>query len=950
MEESTRHTFFNFIRREKEVLVFALFVSVYLLLQLFKFPDFRVNDFSSFLFGEATSRNVSIGRRISYFYNGMFAFAGLFSAFYFLFKFLIRRFNPSKIRIQTPFYLAGLGSVLALVNIFGADSKNFTGILLFLFVLIFLINLFARESLLRPLLNPTILISLLIYSFLLYSGVIFLVAINEDTVAGSIWWFLLALIHISILYLLFEKKLGSRKALLVFQPLIWVPIITFLSAEVVISIKYSGNPLMDYQIIFLILFVLTYVLTLTVFRKKLYRLSFKGLVSKYFVIGVLSSLAIFTFYSPIVHYPLELFESANPANAQMRLFEYGEIPFVDFMSSHMVQEQWSGWIYHLIHGYSGDFSFMAYFFFNDVLFLILLFFLLKEILKDHLTALVVIICLPFLGELFNPSLLLGVLPIFYLRNLIRKTSIIDYLKLYWVVIFMVFWKLDTGFACLVASSIGLILLWIGKQIEFKFKEVAISLAITIVILGLGLGLTFILRSPEYVMENMTAALHYFKAGQAHGFSQLTWEVDQNFYIHYVFMPLIAILLVLVSLFEMRSGEIKQKVSFVHLAGIFFMLFFLGNFQRGLVRHSFMEGLDFFWSSFFFTGLIFFLIHWFGKGKRNRIFAFLLFGNLCLFVFFKAFPIGQRKMMIETAIAYPTHLGFKQHLVESMYDNRVEIEDELKAEYEWIVNYLKEELEGEETFYDFTNTPILYYLTQKSQPSYFCQNLQNTVGDFLQLKQIEDLKKADVPLLLYSNEPMNFWDRTDNVDNTLRYYLIAEYLFQNYEPDTIVGTKWVWKASAFEGKERKTNLKTYRFVDYGKSAGLWTEYLKKEGSVLAPITLIFEEKQKGAYSKVEVSEDLLNQSRACFLQLSFDLKTEMYPEEFLDWTVQLMDGKKVVGTARFEGFENHEVYTIRLSNYYNWQRGNVDGIRIIPGHLSKQRMKLRGIQLVKDKRF
>lgn len=949
MQRFRENTFFTFLNKEKENIVFALFIAVYLLLQIFKFPDFRIIDFSDFAFGEATSSNVSVGRRVAYFYNGIFVFAGLFSVIYFLFKFLIKRFNPKKIRFQIPFALAGLGLMLSIVNVFGADSKNFTGIILVLFLFSLLISLFGRKQKVFKLLNTLVFVPIIIYSILLISGVFYIISPDEGAVEGSVLWFALSFLLVSSLFLLFESKWGQKFSLLIFKPLVWVPTFAFLSTEIVIAIKYSGNPLIDYQIIFFILFGLICILSFFKFKRRPVKKQIHNLFSKQLVFGVLSMITVFSLYAPIVHYPVELFESANVANAQMRLFEFGEIPLVDFMSSHMLQEQWTGWIYHLIHGYSGDFSFIAYFFLNDLVFLLVLYFILKEILNDSLSPLLVIVCLPFLADLFNPALLFGVLPIFFLKRLLSNASTLNYLRLFGVVLFIILWKLDTGFACLVASSILLLILWITKQIEFKLKPILTSAGLSVLILLTGLGITFIIRSPEYILENINSALHYFRAGQSHGLSQITREINQDFYIHYFLLPLVAVILVIVTIIELRNQ--KDKIPFVQLTGVFFLLFFLGNFQRGLVRHSFMEKLDFYWSSFFFVGLIFLFIHWFAMNNRGKKIVFLLVGNLSLFLIFKPFAIGERQMMIEQSISNPTHIGFKKHLVESRFKNRVEIDEKLQAEYQEIVKYLKENLNEGETFYDFSNTPLLYYLAQKQQPSYFCQNLQNTVGDYLQFKQIETLKESNVPILVYQNEPLTFWDRTDNVDNTLRYYLIAEYLFRNYKPDSVIGTKWVWKESPINEDEDQADLKTYRFIDYGKSAGIWTSHLKEKNDVLGEeIELKLEKESHRNNFQVRLDSNIQKEVKAGFLQLEFELISNMYPEDKLNWTVHIFNDKNVVATSRFEGFENRLIYTLRLTNFYNWHRGNVDFIRIYPEGDSEERMGLKSVRIIKDKRI
>ncbi|MEZ4937821.1 MAG: hypothetical protein R2799_09540 [Crocinitomicaceae bacterium] len=680
-------------------------------------------------------------------------------------------------------------------------------------------------------------------------------------------------------------------------------------------------------------------------------MSIKSMISKYYAFGIISLLSIFAIYHPIVVYPLELFESANIANAQMRIFEFGELPVFDFMSSHMLYEQWTGWVYHLIHGYSNDFSFMAYFFLNEFIFLLILYFILKEIFNESLLALIAICCLPFLGDLFNSGLLIGILPVFFIKKLMEDPSIKNYLRFYGVLLFLFFWKIDVGVASTFASSFLLLILWMTGKVEFKIKQVLVSFLIVLVFLGLALGFSFLIRSPEYILGNLEAALHYIKASQAHGYSRIAHGFNQGFYFHYFLIPLFAVLLVLLSIIEFKKSRRGDRLSMTHLFGIFFILFFLGNFQRGLVRHSFMDGLDFYWSSYFFVGLVFYLIYWFGKEQKSRIIWIFFIGNVFLFLSFKEFNVSERTMMLERVVSIPSHLGFKAHLVESQYSNRVEIPEEVEKEYKHIVEYLKKELVSEETFYDFSNTPLLYFLTSKKQPSYFCQNLQNTVDDFLQLKQIGQLKNEKVPLLIYSNEPANFWDRTDDVDNSLRYYLLAEYFFQNYQPDTIVDNKWVWKENQNMRFRNKIDFKAIRHLNYGKSAAIWSEFLNGREDLLGEEYLMVPKiDDQGIHYILEMDPQLQRQTKAAFLSFEFDLSSEIYPEENIEWEVRLMHENTIIGSAQFKMFEKRERYIIRLSNFYNWYHVTVDSIELItkPEHLG--RMQLKSVKIIKDKRF
>ena len=82
-----------------------------------------------------------------------------------------------------------------------------------------------------------------------------------------------------------------------------------------------------------------------------------------FALAALLGLITAVQYHPIFTQSSEMFELANNANAQLKLFQFHEIPFVDFLSSHVFSEQFYGIIYHTIFGYSNDLAFLTYAFF-----------------------------------------------------------------------------------------------------------------------------------------------------------------------------------------------------------------------------------------------------------------------------------------------------------------------------------------------------------------------------------------------------------------------------------------------------------------------------------------------------------------------------------------------------------------------------------------------------------
>ena len=107
-------------------------------------------------------------------------------------------------------------------------------------------------------------------------------------------------------------------------------------------------------------------------------------------------------------------------------------------------------------------------------------------------------------------------------------------------------------------------------------------------------------------------------------------------------------------------------------------------------------------------------------------------------------------------------------------------------------YLQSHLQSDETFIDFSNSPITYYFTQKETPAYFYQTPLNITNDYLQNAFLQKISQYKTPLVLFSRSSESWFDAVDGVPNPLRLYRVAEMLYQQYEPFITVDDLCIWK--------------------------------------------------------------------------------------------------------------------------------------------------------------
>lgn len=100
----------------------------------------------------------------------------------------------------------------------------------------------------------------------------------------------------------------------------------------------------------------------------------------------------------------------------------------------------------------------------------------------------------------------------------------------------------------------------------------------------------------------------------------------------------------------------------------------------------------------------------------------------------------------------------------------------------------------ETFFDFSNTPMLYYYLEKEVPSFFFQNPQNVHSMTLQEDWVRRMPEFKVPVVLFRHDPPNWWDATDGVPNTLRHAIMSRYLQRHYRFDRTAAGYEIWISS------------------------------------------------------------------------------------------------------------------------------------------------------------
>jgi hypothetical protein len=496
------------------------------------------------------------------------------------------------------------------------------------------------------------------------------------------------------------------------------------------------------------------------------------------------------YYSPVYPQTPDMFELANPANAVMRWYEFGEIPWLEAQSSHWLSNYLFSFIYTSLFGYTGDLSFMVYHFFMWLVVLVPLYLVLQDILKNEHAAIGFLLIFPFTLSVFG-SVGLGLIIPFLFVRLMQSPTYGKTLGFGLILILLLLFRPDigvgTGFATLFMA-----LLYGLKNATWRvwkgwlFPAIALLLVMTLFLL-------FISSTADIDLSaSWKQSMDYFGGSQAHGFKDIYPTFDRFAQFHYFVFPILVslILVYFAYLYLKKSTYDKYLVLYILFAGAFY----LAHAQRGLVRHSLMEQSDAFISSYLYLFLGMVAVHFTSiKPGRTAVFALT---TLLLIINFRYPNANPSQGFMESFLAHSN----TYRLIDSEEDVSRVIElpfEEKEILYGQLVAFLDQNLTQEQTFVDFSNTPMLYFYTHRKVPSYFNQSLQNVVTDYLQKEKIKRMEQLDIPIVVFSHSPANWFDRTDGVPNALRYHLLSDYIYENYSPLGNVGSYFLWRRNGFE---------------------------------------------------------------------------------------------------------------------------------------------------------
>ncbi|MFT4062585.1 MAG: hypothetical protein QM642_09550 [Edaphocola sp.] len=626
---------------------------------------------------------------------------------------------------------------------------------------------------------------------LLCFGILFLIGYHDWVRRGIVGVFMVCVLACMLLYR-FGKTIAYATWLL--YPLVLVPFWAFVSLEWFLQQKLNGSGgHFSHKVIFLLLLLFTSLAMAVSGKVCRKRTKVFSLVKYGLAPSIVAAFVLLVFYRPLLPAQHELFESSSPANTVMNVFYFHQRPILDFFSAHLFSEQWYGYLYGFINGFNGTEDFMVYGFFNLLFFCWALAALFNVLWRKPLLSAFMVVGFPLLYYVYIPDILLSIVPFLMLKRLWTHSSVPNFLLFFFLLAACMAWRLDTGVASAFAAIFVLPLFWYGTRRTFPLSSFLKAIAIFLSVVALVALLLVACSSAATVQAAIQLNLHLFANSQAHGYPVLTHNPNQQFYIYYVLMPAVALLVcVMIVLVSRKYTCLALADKTLMWVAFVLLLIYFGNLQRAMVRHGFLENSDNIVGTLFYPAvalLASLLLVPANAWLRAAAFFFLsFFGFVCL----KYFPLDVPYTPLQTALANNAFKPDYTQIDKAKYVGRSERDSSFYEEnFGQIKRLLDQNLKPDQTFLDFSNTPSLYFHCRRKVLGYFSQNMQNSVDDYLQLDMLRRTDTQHVPVVVYANYPRTYFDATDEIENELRYYLVAEYIFGHYRPYGVVGNKSLW---------------------------------------------------------------------------------------------------------------------------------------------------------------
>ena len=502
-------------------------------------------------------------------------------------------------------------------------------------------------------------------------------------------------------------------------------------------------------------------------------------------------------YKPVVSPDIDWFEDGNRILPLQQWFDFGKIPFLDTFSSHAMSDWVWGALYSLFNG-PDPMGVFVYGFLLGVVVTLLIYALVLRLSDNAFLSVFVALFYPYTDLLLPTYYHIVPLTVLLLLNILQKQSVKNYFLFFFLLLFTMVWRIDLGISNFMAGIGGLALLWFVHPDFNPDRKSALRgfgiFAVTSLFLFL---IAILIQGPALLFDRLGEMAGYLSSLQAYGLINLSGATDMKYYSLYFIMP-VAVALVAGFAFVklIRNNEAASRASIVSVVIIFLSIFYFSNLQRGLVRHTLAEQWD---TAFTSYGFFILVCPVFYSRKKSitpaiQFFSFFILATVITVNYKLNTPELDRSNVYNEVMKFVQgELPVKTAMKTDRTPERTEYRSDFYGDLDF---WMKKNISDSSSFLDFSNSPMLYYYLGRKTPNYLCQIPHTAHNDEMQDRLLNGLKNYDLPVALFSNYPVSYWDQLDGIPNCMRHYKISEYIYKNYSPYALINHHTVWAKKNF----------------------------------------------------------------------------------------------------------------------------------------------------------
>ncbi|MDR0614616.1 MAG: hypothetical protein LBF82_01425, partial [Lactobacillales bacterium] len=497
------------------------------------------------------------------------------------------------------------------------------------------------------------------------------------------------------------------------------------------------------------------------------------------------SLGILSVIPPMVIVSdMDLFESASHGMQVFDFFHSHKFPLVESFDGHIFSNSWSAYLYQFLNQDVWGAVLNPYFQFNAAIFLFFIYKLLTYFFSKLESCILASLGFVSLGMVFDYHFF-GLILIFATIYLAKHTDKLSAYFIYWLSVFLSFlFQMPVGLPFFVASVALLIFLILKKAIRLNVFKIIASFLLSLLpfiftfIAILDFNFVRVKMRILEIMGIMNSNLNwaYEKIGEPNQF---------QYAFFYILLPLVVIIIGMQIFFTWKKPSVEAKDFTQQAALMILIISYFMNFTRSLGRHSVMEMKVQFlvWTALLIVP--FFVIRFFKNEWRALMFMVSLLG-ICFF-----------SMMQKKAVIFNRPNVYQQVIDIAKSEDILVFEDkkvvrwqfppEMIKELKPIITAIQTIIPPNKTYLDFTNQTLLYALTNRAKPVFINQSPGMLSGEFTQRMFLQEIEEAGNVDFVIMHEAANI----DGVDGKIRYYLVGEYINQQFTPLTKVGKYAIW---------------------------------------------------------------------------------------------------------------------------------------------------------------